>query len=48
MRGEGLGGVLTGALAVAEREEDVVRIISARWATEREADRFRIETEHER
>ena len=40
-------GPIKDGLAVVvwtERDDDVVRIISARWATTREADHFRIQT----
>ncbi len=44
-----IGPILRGLVMVVwtERDEDVVRIISARWATRNEAERYRIAMENE-
>ncbi|MCB9833835.1 MAG: BrnT family toxin [Planctomycetes bacterium] len=45
-----IGPIKKGLVMVVwtERDEDVVRIISARWATRAEADRYRLATEDEK
>ena len=44
-----IGPIRRGLVLVVwtERDEDVVRIISARWATKNEAERYRVEMENE-